>query len=214
MSAPRPLIGFCGLAGSGKDYAGAELVTTDGFARLAFGDGLKRALYALDPIVLGANGFPVSLAETVDQIGWDQAKLRPSVRRMLQRLGTEVGREVLSPVIGADVWIEMLDHEAGLLEVLDPEQGVVVTDVRFADEAEWIRRAGGVVVKVVREPLVGDAAEHRFGMDGENAQHASEHLDFEVDLELENRRGLSPAEFRRELDDVLLAARKRAAEPR
>lgn len=45
MSAARPLIGLCGLAGSGKDYAGAELVTR-GLSPAEFRGGLDDVLLA------------------------------------------------------------------------------------------------------------------------------------------------------------------------
>ena len=63
---------------------------------------------------------------------------RQSLRQYLQRYGTEAHRSVF----GDDFWVDnvRLDH-AGKL--------VFVTDVRFDNEAQAVRRAGGIVVRVV-----------------------------------------------------------------
>jgi hypothetical protein len=65
---------------------------------------------------------------------------RASVREYLQRYGTEAHRDVF----GDSFWVEQVDLEhAGRM--------LVVTDVRFPNEAERIRAAGGWVV-VIRGP--------------------------------------------------------------
>lgn len=72
-----------------------------------------------------------------------------TVREYLQRYGTEAHRNVF----GTDFWVDAVDlsHEGEL---------IVVTDVRFPNEAEAIRKAGGRVVRIVGPPEVentGDA---------------------------------------------------------
>lgn len=61
-----------------------------------------------------------------------------SVREYLQRYGTEAHRELL----GTNFWVDQVNlyHEGKL---------VVVTDVRFDNEAARVREAGGSVVHVV-----------------------------------------------------------------
>lgn len=62
-------------------------------------------------------------------------------RWALQRVGTEAMRQG----VHADVWVAAMERRLQLAE-----GRVVVSDVRFANEAAAIRAAGGVLVRVVR----------------------------------------------------------------
>jgi len=85
----------------------------------------------------------------VDQHGWDWAKNNvPDVRRLLQRLGTEAGRDILGVNIWVDTAFARVDNDK-----------VVVTDVRFPNEADGIRQRGGEVVRIER-PGVGPRNNH------------------------------------------------------
>lgn len=135
-----PLIGLSGYAQSGKDSAAAALVG-DGWERRAFADTLRAFLYALNPMVLPSG---TRLRSFVNAYGWETAKTTcPEVRELLQRCGTEAGRQV----IGENVWVDATLRDLG-------DTPVVVTDVRFRNEADAIRARGGIVVRVVR-PGVG-----------------------------------------------------------
>ena len=70
-------------------------------------------------------------------------KRRFSPREFLQKLGTEFGREQL----GENIWVDML------ISSLDKEKSYIIPDVRFDNEAEAIRKAGGKVIKVIRPSL-------------------------------------------------------------
>lgn len=132
------LIGITGRKQAGKDSFAARLVEAHGFTRVAFADPMRDFALALDPLVDGH----YRLSEIVKSLGWDVAKESiPEVRRTLQRLGTEAGREVL----GDHVWIN------AALDTIDAIPGpVVVTDVRFPNEADAILAAGGSVIRIVR----------------------------------------------------------------
>ncbi|MGW0899254.1 hypothetical protein ACWD0G_20100, partial [Streptomyces goshikiensis] len=92
-----PLVGFAGVARSGKDTAAGALLSA-GWQRKAFADKVKEVLYALDPRIVDehyAEGL-TSLRYEVDGYGWEITKdCYPEVRRYLQRLGTEGVRSVL-----------------------------------------------------------------------------------------------------------------------
>ncbi|MFE3578164.1 deoxynucleotide monophosphate kinase family protein [Streptomyces vinaceus] len=137
---PR-LIGLSGLAQSGKDTAAGFLVD-QGWTRRAFADPLKDMLYALDPLVPSQHGtWPVRLRTTIDALGWDRAKVEiPEVRALLQRVGTDAGRAIL----GQNVWVEQMFRKR------DTWGPTVITDVRFPNEAEAVKRHGGLVVQIVR----------------------------------------------------------------
>ena len=71
-------------------------------------------------------------------------------RRILQVLGTEVGRAV-----DPDFWIKKLDQDTQTCSAL------VVPDVRFPNEADWIHRQDGLLIRVIgRGGLVGQAGTH------------------------------------------------------
>jgi hypothetical protein len=144
------LIGFTGPPGCGKDAAADHLVTHHDFRQVAFADPIRQAALALNPMV---DTF-YKLDEVVRAWGWTDAKHRwPEVRRCLQVLGTEVGRDMFGP----DIWINRTFQK---IETFQPGQRVVITDVRFPNEAEalWARR--GFLVRLRRE-----AHHHRGVMD-------------------------------------------------
>ena len=141
------ILGLTGKAGAGKDTV-ADMIYSKraGWYRLSFAGPIK-AMLLESGLVSGA-----SLANRL-------AKDRPlqpwgkSPRQLMQSLGTEWGRKLVHP----DIWLLLLDqkvtnaseHGAG---------GVIITDVRFENEADAIRRAGGVVLHVVREAAANVAA--------------------------------------------------------
>ncbi|MFI6205939.1 hypothetical protein ACIBAI_05995 [Streptomyces sp. NPDC051041] len=137
-----PLIGLAGAARSGKDTAAQALLDV-GWTRRAFADKVRHMLYAMNPVLdepSYTEGF-TSLRYEVDTYGWEAVKeMYPEVRRYLQRLGTDGGREVL----GEDVWVDALFRD---FETWGP---TVITDVRFPNEADAIRARDGLVVLIER----------------------------------------------------------------
>lgn len=142
------LIGLCGAAGSGKDTVAEHLRRGYGFRVLAFADPLYAAVSAI-------TGLPVERLRDRGQkerpIDW----LGKSPRELLQLLGTEFGRNMIRD----DLWVRRAMQEvAG-----STEAGCVITDVRFDNEAEAIREAGGFVIEIVRPGmacLTATAASH------------------------------------------------------
>jgi hypothetical protein len=137
------LVGFCGIAQSGKDTAANLLVNHHGFERRAFADPMRQMLYAMNPRVIHYNidGSPIimTVQQLVDDIGWEFAKRSSDVRSLIQRLGTEGGRSIL----GDDVWVNALFK--------NPYDKLTISDVRFPNEADEIHRRNGIIIRVVRE---------------------------------------------------------------
>lgn len=177
-----PIVGLNGFAGAGKDTAAAGLLE-DGWTRVSFADKLREFLYALNPLVavvvplplegeaeprFTPTGFPLRtgreyrpLRDIVDDLGWDRAKNEhPDVRALLQRCGTDAGRNVL----GEDVWVDAVMRSL-------PAGPVVITDVRFPNEFAAIKRLGGAVYRVER-PGVGP-------VNGHPSEYALEDADFD-----------------------------------
>lgn len=131
------LIGLAGYAGAGKDAIASEFIKIrPEFTRVAFADALKAYVCATNPRV----------RNLVRAFGWDAAKRSfPDVRETLQTVGMAAREH-----IGEDVWIR------AALQTRGP---VIVTDVRFPNEADAIRRRGGYVVRI-RRPGVGPVNGH------------------------------------------------------
>lgn len=136
------IIGLCGLASSGKSTAAAALEDI-GFRRVSFADPLRRMLLA----------FGVTVDELADKEAPCAALCGRTVRYAMQTLGTEWGRELVGP----DVWTRAWAREEAVKWA-----DVVADDVRFPNEADVIRSAGGIVVRIVRPGLIaGDHLSER-----------------------------------------------------
>lgn len=155
------IIGICGAAGAGKDTVAMRL-RDHGFFRVAFAD----PLYDMVSAMTGLRVEELSDRDRKEQkIEW----LGKSPRQLLQSLGTEWGRQIVSE----DVWILLA------LRTARAASRAVIPDVRFDNEAQAIRAAGGSVWRVVRPGISC--------LDPSTAQHSSE-------------RGISPEL----IDDVIL----------
>jgi hypothetical protein len=134
------IVGLTGAAGSGKDTAALALISRRQFMRVAFADPIRCILLALNPII--APG-PFFLARAVRELGWDKAKRQYSeIRRYMQALG-EAGRETL----GEDVWIRRAAQTVAVARQHGTAR-IVITDVRYENEAEWIESIGGYVLRI------------------------------------------------------------------
>ncbi len=159
------IFALCGFAQSGKDTAAGFLVER-GWTRLAFADILRESLYNLNPIVhMPLDGAPnhwARVKDIVDWKGWDVAKVDyPEIRQLLQRLGTEVGRELY----GENFWVDRVMNQ-----VTHPGR-YVITDVRFPNEEIAVHKAGGRLFRINRGGVVavnGHASEDidRLQIDG------------------------------------------------
>lgn len=132
------LIGLTGRAGSGKDTVAMHLRDEWAFEHIAFADPIVDMIGAL---LATANLEPCWMTERV--LKEQPTPLGPSYREMAQTLGTEWGR-TLRP----DLWVHVAE-----LRLDSPglrEESVVLSDVRFANEAAAIRRRGGFIVRVLR----------------------------------------------------------------
>lgn len=137
-------IGLSGFARSGKDTAADYLVKNHGFTRISFADPMREALLALDPTVpFGISSIKISTLVRLG--GWDRAKEdNPEVRELLQKMGTEVGRNLF----GKNFWVDQAFKKA------EQYDKVVFSDCRFINEADAVLAHGGSVWRVNRSGLV------------------------------------------------------------
>jgi len=137
------VLGICGHAGAGKDMVADYLVKELGFVRMALADPIKEIAHIY---------FHVPM----DQL---QRSNKPEkVRRLLQQLGTEVGR-----AFNTNIWTETLCHRIQG----STEPRIVITDVRFPNEAGMLIQECNADLILIRRPLNPNKG-------SEMMQHASE----------------------------------------
>lgn len=147
---PKPVIvGLSGYAQTGKDTAALTFGAL-GFTRLAFADALREALYVLNPSIK-VKGNWTKLQTHVQRVGWEEAKRLDGVRRLLQRMGTDVARNIIAD----DAWTAIMQRriEASYTGFDETPEAAryVITDVRFPNEAKLINDLGGEVWRIERE---------------------------------------------------------------
>jgi hypothetical protein len=154
------IIGLSGYARSGKDEVAKILVEDYGYKRIAFADKIRELLIETNPQV--RDGFRVE--SVVGAYGWEQAKvLFPEVRKLLQDLGVGARK-----TFGDSFWIGQVIDQFGH-SWWGYDTNVVVTDVRFINEANAIKGKGGKIWRIKRpgvEPVNNHVSER--DMDGYN----------------------------------------------
>lgn len=159
------VVGLSGWARAGKDTIADHLVEKYGYTKMSFATPMKEALYKLNPKITIDNVMATPIRIGVDVYGWDGMKEHgPEVRDLLQRFGTEVGREMF----GEDFWVD------AAIEKIEDGAKVVFADVRFPNEADAIKALGGSVGRVTRLGF-GPANEHI-------SEHALDEYDFDFSV--------------------------------
>lgn len=150
-----------------------EETTDTPYAVIGMSDVLRDAIYVLNPIIKDPFENPSDeeiglfnrvrwklqdnsyvhyrdlMQALIDSLGtyeeaYTCAKRRPEVRGFLQRLGTEVGRDLLYQ----DVWVDVVAARA---EKLAQTRNVLITGIRFPNEVEMMKKLSGVSVYVTRK---------------------------------------------------------------
>ena len=128
-------------AQSGKTTV-AQYLQERGYCRLPFAQPMRDML----SVMLSDLGYSEDLI--THHLHVDKEALVPelgvSVRHLLRTLGTEWGRDCVSPSVWLDVWLSKARRKSF----------VVVDDVRFTNEAELIRLLGGEVWRITRPGVV------------------------------------------------------------
>jgi predicted kinase len=145
------VIGLGGRLRAGKDEVASHLAREHGYTVIGMSDALHEAMLALDPIVdVGPLYGDIEFerySDVVAQVGYVEAKKRPEVRRLLQPLGTEVGRGL----IGENVWVDITARK--IERLLAEGHSVALTGCRFENELRMIHSFAGRAVWVERPSL-------------------------------------------------------------
>jgi hypothetical protein len=145
-------VGLIGQARSGKDTAASALVRMRDYTRLAFADPLKSMALNINPYIPTGYGVTVRLAPLIADVGWELAKDRyPEVRRILQYVGQSIREQ------DEDYWLNVLLRKVDGADRLN--MPVVVTDVRYPNEADTLRARGFTLVRIVRPEVAKAGAE-------------------------------------------------------
>lgn len=129
----NPILGFTGLARSGKDTAANALVSAFGAVKYSFAEPIRDMLFCIG---IDADTI-VDKEATIPHLG-------KSLRECMQTLGTEWGRQL----VHGDLWVMEAKRRIDML--VKNRRMVVIPDVRFDNEARMIQESGGVVIRIVR----------------------------------------------------------------
>lgn len=155
------IIGIIGKKGSGKDTIADYLVKNHGFIRFAFADKVKEVCKAM---------FNMTDKDFIEK---NKEVLKPdwniSPRQALQLFGTDIGRKILPEKIPElkkilpfpeGIWIRhfIIWYQEQLK--INPRVKVVISDVRFLDEAETVKTYDGKLWKVIRDKKIYGNDQH------------------------------------------------------
>ena len=139
------IVGVLGFMSSGKGTVGEILAEGMGFVPLSFADSLKNsvsAIFGWDRALLeGDTKESREFRETVDSFWSKKFSKDITPRYILQQFGTEVCRNNLLD----SIWVDSLERK-----ILQHEN-VVITDVRFNNEIEFLKNLGATLIQVNRD---------------------------------------------------------------
>jgi hypothetical protein len=143
------IFGLLGFINSGKGTVASTLVNDCGFRQDSFASSLKDVCavtfdwprYMLE----GDTKESREWREIPDQ-WWSEKLGIPdfSPRLALQLIGTNTLRNHFNP----DIWFLTLENRIRK----NPDQHVVISDVRFPNEVKWIQDQGGILIRIARGP--------------------------------------------------------------
>ena len=134
------IIGLYGAQGSGKTTLAEAVVNSP----ILSNDKKWRRRSLAQPIrdMLSVLVNPHHLTPTADKGATPRELQGKTVRETMQLLGTEWGRHL----IGKDIWLDALIRWA----VANNCKRIIIDDLRMQNEFDFIKKAGGLIVKVIR----------------------------------------------------------------
>jgi hypothetical protein len=155
----KMLIGLIGKKSSGKDTFGEYLIQNYSYQKRAFADPLKECCSLLFQIPF-EHFNDESLKETMNR------KWNKTPRQLLQIVGTDLFRNRFDK----NFWLLLFENWF----LKQENKNIVCTDVRFQNEADLIKKLGGILIRINRPLLHTD-------------NHESEQLNIQnYDYEIEN----------------------------
>jgi hypothetical protein len=131
------IIGVTGFARSGKDtfyQESSKLLSRANCFRYAFADALKQESDDFLKKNVGISAFT------------EDSEDKELIRPFLVTYGTELRRK-LNP----NCWISKVEEMIEQNHKSSDKNFIFITDVRFENEAQWVKSIGGIITKVSRE---------------------------------------------------------------
>lgn len=186
------IIGLKGKSGAGKDTVGNYLFQRcdRSFKKLALADPLKEII----SIITGWSMHMIR-GESSESRYFRETVIHPefgmTCREMLQHVGTELFRNHFDP----DMWVKIARRR--ILEAVKENRHVVVTDIRFDNEAKMILDLGGEIWTIER-----DVDSSQVSISEAASQHISER-EFEVEGEKTIKNNGTIEELYAKINDLL-----------
>lgn len=145
------LIGICGFKSSGKDTTAHILTNHYGFNKLSFASALKDVIAILfnwsREKLEGITPEDRAWRECVDP-WWSSALGVPhfSPRRALEQFG-----DIFRGSFHEQIFVCALERK--LIDLMQQNKNIVITDCRFENEIQLIKKYGGKIVHIYREPM-------------------------------------------------------------
>lgn len=122
------IIAISGKANTGKDYVSRLIQNSYNYYPFSFALHFKMEMVGMGD---------VTYEEVMDT-------KPPHVRDMIQQRGTEHGRLLY----GEDIWVDTVDSWFRYFSKNWKINRFVITDIRFPNEAEYVKRVGGKVFRI------------------------------------------------------------------
>lgn len=157
------LLAIHGFKQSGKDTLSDLLVREYGYQKVAFADKLKEVLHLIFNIPKEQLWGGDQEKQSLTPVRWaDLEKIQRkdrshetflSVRELMQIFATEVCRDKIP-----GIWYRFLNYP--------PHQKIVISDLRFNNEAKHLKSLGAHIIKVQRPSAHSTAHASESGLDG------------------------------------------------
>jgi len=167
----KVIVGISGLKGSGK--------TT-------IANSLHKGFGSISSII----PFAKPVKDLALSMGWDGIK-NENGRKILQLLGTDIGRNLISPNIWINKWLNAVAESHSRV--------IIVDDLRFDNEVDVIVNNGGIIVKVV-----GSRFESKHGIKFHESEAGIKHHGHFV---IDNGYNVLDVDLHPIIDDILLRLR-------
>ena len=139
----KMIIGITGRSQSGKDTITDILVKKYNFVKISFADHLKKCVELI--FNFSNDQMYSSKKDIIDE------RYHKTPRELLQWFGTDIMRKQFDN----NFWINQMK--------LDMKTNIVISDIRFKNEAEFIKKNNGVIIKVERKsiPILNHESENQ-----------------------------------------------------
>jgi hypothetical protein len=174
------LIALLGFRGSGKSTIANYLVDNYNFTSLAFAEKLKQVVstaFDINLELLDGNSLESRVYRETQNEFWAMTP-----RQMLETVGTKLFRKGISE----DFWVKIVEKR--IIHLLSAGENVVISDLRFVNEWEMLKKYN---VKVV------------FVDNGKLVENEYETGSIQYDIKIENQ-GITKEELYKEIEDKII----------